>query len=107
MNIHLSVCCSYHYAPETSKLTPDYRVLNTWVEGDYHNAQLVCYSCDKWTRNSAKVTSQNQGWIFSNHYEYTMQSNDVSKPLTLHSDYGIVSVLVAYFELLLIRKSSI
>lgn len=79
---------SYHLAPETSKITPKYEVLKTWVEGSYHNAQLVCYSCDEWTRNSAKVNSTNQGWILASNYQYVMQTNDVARSITLHTDYS-------------------
>ncbi|KAH6675057.1 hypothetical protein B0J14DRAFT_588832 [Halenospora varia] len=78
---------NYHYPPEPSDLTPEYKVLKTWVDGSYHNAQLVCYSCDDWTRNAAQVTSKNQGWIFANHYDYMMQSNDLAKPISQHTDY--------------------
>jgi len=64
-------------------------MIKTWVEGDYHNAQLVCYGCDTWHRNSANVTSKKQKWIFANHYEYVMQTNDIKKPMSLHTDYGV------------------
>jgi hypothetical protein len=59
------------------------------VEGNHYNAQLVCYGCDTWHRNSANVTSKKQKWIFANHYEYVMQTNDIKKPMSLHTDYGV------------------
>ncbi|PVI03315.1 hypothetical protein DM02DRAFT_588188 [Periconia macrospinosa] len=80
---------NYRYPPEPSDNMPDYRIIKTWVEGDYHNAQLVCYGCDQWERNNANITSRKQSWIFSNHYDYVMQTDDVKKPLSLHTDYDV------------------
>ncbi|KAF2018582.1 iron reductase domain protein [Aaosphaeria arxii CBS 175.79] len=80
---------NYHYPPEPSDDMPDYQTIKTWIDGDYYNAQVVCYSCDTWHRNAADVTSKKQKWIFSNQWEYVMQTNDLKKPLGLHSDYGI------------------
>jgi hypothetical protein len=34
------------------------------------------------------VTSQHASWMFSNNYENEMKSNDASKPLDLHTNYG-------------------
>ncbi|KAH8807290.1 hypothetical protein F5884DRAFT_899707 [Xylogone sp. PMI_703] len=80
---------TYHNPPKTSDSTPKHEVIKTWIEdSSYYNAQIVCYSCDTWTGNAASVNSTNQGWIFASHYTTTMQSNDVSKPLTLHTDYA-------------------
>ncbi|KAH7563619.1 hypothetical protein J3E72DRAFT_386898 [Bipolaris maydis] len=83
---------NYHYPPQPSDDTPEHRIIKTWVEGDYHNAQVVCYGCDTWHRNSANVTSKKQNWIFSNHYDYVMQTNDLNKPMSLHTDYNVFTL---------------
>lgn len=71
-----------------SNSIPDYTVLRRWVDGAYHNVQLVCYACDQWTRNAVNFASNKQAWIFSNNNAYKMQSDDVNKSLVLHTDYS-------------------
>ncbi|KAH3949923.1 hypothetical protein HBH53_081140 [Parastagonospora nodorum] len=90
LSIRTTKFISYHYPPQPPpEKTPDHQTIKTWVEGVYYNAQIVCYGCDTWHRNSANVTSKKQKWIFANHYEYVMQTNDIKKPMSLHTDYDV------------------
>lgn len=79
---------SFHNPPEVAHDGPSYSVTNATVDGSYHNVGIVCYSCDTWSGNELSVHSEKQPWVFANNYDWLMQTDDQTKPLTLHTFYG-------------------
>ncbi|TDZ24172.1 hypothetical protein Cob_v002701 [Colletotrichum orbiculare MAFF 240422] len=78
---------NFHNPPEVAHDAPAYSVISTTVDGSYHNVGIVCHSCDSWPGNSLSVTSEKQAWVFANNYDWLMQTDDPTKPLTLHTFY--------------------
>lgn len=83
---------SFHNPPEITKRAPAYSITNTSVHGLYHNVGLTCYGCNTWQGSSLSFDNEEQPWMFANNYDWVMQTNDVSKPLTLHTFYGKIIV---------------
>ncbi|TEA16412.1 hypothetical protein C8034_v001108 [Colletotrichum sidae] len=79
---------NFHNPPEVAHDAPAYSVISTTVDGSYHNVGIVCHSCDSWPGNSLSVTSEKQAWVFANNYDWLMQTDGPTKPLTLHTFYG-------------------
>ncbi|KAK1637709.1 hypothetical protein BDP81DRAFT_517293, partial [Colletotrichum phormii] len=77
----------FHNPPEVAHDGPSYSVTNATVDGSYHNVGIVCYSCDTWSGNKFSVHSEKQPWVFANNYDWLMQTDDQTKPLTLHTFY--------------------
>ncbi|KAL2066753.1 hypothetical protein VTL71DRAFT_2825 [Oculimacula yallundae] len=84
-----------HFPPQVimTSEAPNIHVTRTWVDPNgVHNAQLICYDCEKWTKSKLDVDSHKQSWIWSSNFMQNTRSDDPEMMLNMHTDRGIVTL---------------
>lgn len=83
-----------HMAPRFQHASPYVRVEKTWFDPltETHNAQMICYTCERWKGQPLDLLSTKQKWIWATNRHQVTRSNDVALSLERHGDFGVAKV---------------